>query len=90
MPGAGDSEVNEADKAPAAAMGQTSASRRQMLTKHCRSSFRRITKVLQLESDCQRGFRKSHCSRDLKNEKEPDTIRARRRVFRLKDRPWSC
>lgn len=37
MPGAGDSEVNEADKAPAAAMGQTSASRRQMLTKHCRS-----------------------------------------------------
>ena len=28
---------------------------------------------------------KSHCSRDLKNETEPDTIRARRRVFRLKE-----
>ena len=37
VPGAGDSEVNEADKVPAAAMGQISASRRQMLTKHCRS-----------------------------------------------------
>ena len=58
VPGAGDSEVNEADKVPVAAMGQSSASRRQMLTKHCRSRIsEKDNRGAQLKSDCQRGCR---------------------------------